>query len=98
MGHRCKGRMFQLDADNKCLIEVVDDDQQTSGAKVVDTEPTKISLQALSGTYNPRMMLLMGSIKGRDLSVLIDGGSTHCFIQDSMAYKLGLGLPSLPEF
>lgn len=97
-GHQCKGRMFRLDADNDCLIEMVDDDQQTSEAEVVDAEPTEISLQALSGSYNSRTMQLIGSIRGRDLPVLIDGGSTHCFIQDSVAYKLGLGLKSLPEF
>lgn len=72
--------MFRLDANNESLIEVVDEDQQSSVTEVENTDPTKISLQALSGSYNPRTMRLMGLIKRKDLSVLIDGGSTHCFI------------------
>lgn len=90
--------MFRLDVDNDCLIEVGDEDQQISVTGGENTEPTEISLQSLSGSYNPRTMRLMGSINGKDLSVLIDGGNTHCFIQDSIAYKLGLGLQSLPGF
>lgn len=59
---------------------------------------TKISLQALVGTFNSRTLRLKGTVRGRDLTILIDSGSTHNFIQDSVAYKLGIGLQSLKEF
>lgn len=30
--------------------------------------------------------------------ILIDSGSTHNFVQEAVAYKLGIGIQSLPEF
>lgn len=39
-----------------------------------------------------------GSIRGQLLSVLIDNGSTHNFIQEPVAHKLGIPLQELPEF
>lgn len=58
----------------------------------------EISLQALSSTFNPRTLQLRGKVKGRDLTILIDSGSTHNFVQDNVAYKLEVGLQPLPEF
>lgn len=64
-----------------------------------EEERTKeISLQALAGTFNPRTLCLKGSVRGRELTILIDSGSTHNFIQDSVAYHLGIGMQSLEEF
>lgn len=59
---------------------------------------TEISLQALAGTFNPRTLRLNGTVKGQDLTILIDNESTRNFIQDSVAYKPGIGLQSLQEF
>lgn len=58
----------------------------------------EISLQALSGTFNPCKLQLKGAVRGHDLTILIDSGSMHNFIQDTITYKLGLGLQNLPEF
>lgn len=90
--------MYWLDVDNDCLIEILDDEQQPLEAKLTNARLMEISLQALSSTYNLRTMRLKGLIGGRDMSILIDGWSTHCFIQDSMVYKLGLELRAFPEF
>lgn len=94
-GHKCKGKLFRLNAEQECLIEVVD--PMVEGAAEQEGE-MEISLHALSGTFNPRMLRLSGSIEGHQLTVLVDSGSTHNFIQRSVAYRLGIAIKALLEF
>lgn len=42
--------------------------------------------------------LLTLGLSGCKASILIDSGSTHNFMQDSVAYRLGFELQTLPEF
>lgn len=85
-----------------CLVEMceepLDEREQTEEPLTTEEGATEISLQSLAGTFNPRTLRLKGTIKGRELTVLIDSGSTHNFIQNSVAYRLGIGLQSLQEF
>lgn len=97
----CKGRMFRLDTDQGCLIKMCDEPPGGDEQLVTTTEEegvAEISLQVLSSTFNPRTLRLCGTVKGRELTILIDSGSTHNFVQDSVVYKLGVGLQPLPEF
>lgn len=61
-GHKCKGKLFCMDASQRCLIEVVDqssnDDQKEVAEDPVTT--TEISLQAFSGTFNSTTIRLTG--------------------------------------
>ncbi|XP_052171618.1 uncharacterized protein LOC127787594 [Diospyros lotus] len=50
----------------------------------------EISLHAMSGTNHPQTLWVIGKMKNREVTVLIDGGSTHNFIDQSTASKLGL--------
>jgi len=61
----------------------------------IDIEPSEeaipeISFHALAGTAHPQTFRIIGRVGNRDLTMLIDGGSTHNFIDQSVVTKLGL--------
>lgn len=58
----------------------------------------EIIMHALSGSFNPRTIRLAGSIDEQQLSILINSGSTHNFVQRSVACRLGIPVQTLPEF
>lgn len=55
-----------------------------------DAELLCISLHALTGQLVPTTLKLEGVINGRDVTVLIDGGSTNNFVLSCLAKHLGL--------
>lgn len=91
-GHKCKGRLFRMEAGGNCLIELVEQHCEEIESR------EEISLHALSGTFNPHTIRLTGWVRNRPLSVLIDSGSTHNFVQESVASRLGYEIQTLPEF
>lgn len=95
--HKCQGKLFQLCAENNCLVEFLESSEEETKTEVAGEE-IEISMHALSGSFNPRTIRLAKSIEGQQLSILIDSGSTHNFIQRSVAYKLGVAVRTLPEF
>lgn len=97
-GRKCKGRMFRMDAENHCLWEQFRTELETNEQEEERGGDMKISLHTLAGIFNPRTIRLTGAIQGQQLSILIDSGSTHNFIQDAMADWLGLQLHPLPKF
>lgn len=50
----------------------------------------EISFHAMAGATHPRTLRLQGVLKNREVTVLIDGRSTHNFIDQSIVYSLGL--------
>lgn len=86
-----KGKLFHMDANQGCLIEVVDqstaDEQEEVAEDPVTT--TEINLQAFSGAFNPWTICLIGWVLNQPLSILIDIGRTHNFIKESMVARLG---------
>lgn len=81
--HRCRGRVFCMGANNDCLVEILQQNNETEAGSSANglVTTTKISLHAFAGTFNPRKIRLTGWIQDRPLSVLIDSGSIHNFIQ-----------------
>lgn len=55
-----------------------------------DPIPAQISLNSLAGHIAPETLRLVGTISGQQVLILIDGGSTHNFIQEQLVRKLGL--------
>lgn len=49
-----------------------------------------ISLQALTGTPNPQTMRVRGYLGRLGVTVLMDLGSTHNFLNPQIAFQLGL--------
>ncbi|XP_028186557.1 uncharacterized protein LOC114373245 [Glycine soja] len=94
-GHRCKPRLHLLIAD--------EDLEPSSGFPLLDSltyttpEPgltPQISLNAMEGTPAPQTFRLLGSLCHHQAVILVDGGSTHNFIQSRVAKFLTL--PTTP--
>ncbi|WVZ00696.1 hypothetical protein V8G54_026765 [Vigna mungo] len=66
-----------------------DPELDTSPVDLLDL-PAQISLHALSGTRAPETLRLTVHIAHHPIRVLVDGGSTHNFIQKEVATRLGL--------
>jgi hypothetical protein len=76
-GHRCSRPQQFIMVDVQSNEEEDDVD--------IDIEPSEeaipeISFHALAGTTHPQTFRVIGRVGNRDLSMLIDGGSTHNFI------------------
>lgn len=84
-GHRCK-KLFSIqvcqdDSDDDAEMEIVND---TVG------QAPEISLHAMAGMHSSDTMRVMGSLRNKKVSVLVDTGSTHNFVCQQMAAKVGL--------
>lgn len=104
-GHKCKGQMSLLllegvvleGCDELCIEEVPVEIEETVDCDKV-TEPILENLYALIGNPNTRCLRLKGMILGKMLQMLIDGESSHNFIQTSVARYLGLDITPSPQF
>jgi hypothetical protein len=61
------------------------------------TPEAQLSLNALSGSGVSEILRMVGHIAKRGVSVLVDGGSTHNFVQAHVAQSLSLSQsPTVP--
>lgn len=83
--------------DDTSLTSYIDD----QAISITDTQPppqppeelavlVEISLRTMKGRSHPATLRIKGTIIGRDLVSLLDGGSTHNFLQLRLAKFLGL--------
>ena len=56
----------------------------------------EISIHALKGVANNKIIKVGGQVKDCNLMILIDSGSTHSFLDESMAKKLKCPLTGTP--
>jgi len=61
-----------------------------------DPLPTQISFHAILGHMAPKTLRVMGSISDQKVLILVDGGSTHNFIQERLVTMLGPHAQSTP--
>ncbi|KAF5778414.1 putative nucleotidyltransferase, Ribonuclease H [Helianthus annuus] len=59
---------------------------------------SSISYNALAGGCSASTLRFQGTVKGQAVQVLLDGGSTHCFVQTRIAKFLNLAIESIPPF
>ncbi|CAM8969092.1 unnamed protein product [Rhodiola kirilowii] len=64
-------------------------EQQAQPVDVMEEVPT-ISFHAMQGRAIPRTLRLEATLAGRQVLVLVDGGSTHNFVQTRVAKNAGL--------
>ncbi|KAA8522007.1 hypothetical protein F0562_012679 [Nyssa sinensis] len=87
-GHRCKKlfliELCEAEGDGDVVMEE-EDTEQTS----LNDRP-EISLHAISGSRAPETMRVRGTIGRISTTVLVDSGSTHNFISEVLAKKVGL--------
>lgn len=92
--HRCKGRVLLFIADNSDEPTLdtpsLDMEPPTPLTLDPDTNPPHISLHALSGLHSSETFRLNGIINHTNLTILIDSGSTHNFLQPRIAQFLRL--------
>ncbi|XP_027364265.1 uncharacterized protein LOC113871373 [Abrus precatorius] len=102
--HKCKARFFLL------VAEVPEDDTATPSESLGDRDPdplildtmhnelssAQISFNALSGLPAPEALRLLGLISKKQVTILVDGGSTHNFIQARVAKFLNLPMQPTP--
>lgn len=104
-GHRCKQAQFL------CLM-VEQEDSSSSEDPPTELQPTSavdaletqglldvpcISFHALTGQVVPSTLKIAGSVHGKDVIVLVDGGLTNNFVQKQLANHLGLVIQPLPD-
>ncbi|GMJ03418.1 hypothetical protein HRI_004011000 [Hibiscus trionum] len=104
-GHKCKTpQLFMLDDEG-----LVDETLGSSAAPSTALDPLQtpsdlvtdhstISFNALAGYHTPTTLRVSGTIQGNPVRILIDGGSTHNFIQSRVAKHLALPVTDTPNF
>ena len=89
--HKCASRVF--------LIIVDDDDDTKEDSHHInppdppvahDLDQAQISYHSLLGHLALETLRLLGSANNHQVVILVDGGSTHNFVQESLASQLGL--------
>ena len=83
------------------MLEGNEESEQAVTEEEEDEEEAKedngeISIHALKGVTNNKIMKVEGHVKGKGLMVLIDSGSTHNFLDEGTTKKLGCQLTGMP--
>ncbi|GAU45274.1 hypothetical protein TSUD_99960 [Trifolium subterraneum] len=99
--HKCKGRFFLLIADDDFDSDeppipppTIESPPPESPPIITDPSEAQISFHAMSGSTDQTTIRIPGRLANHPVTVLIDGGSTHNFVQTRLAKFLNL--PSLP--
>ncbi|XP_038722067.1 uncharacterized protein LOC120014221 [Tripterygium wilfordii] len=108
-GHRCPARrqLFYLDLVDSVEDEPVQPDRQLAEElQIADLQPpldsvqpsteTAISFHALTGYSHPTTLRFLAQVNGTQLQTLVDGGSTHNFVQTRVANALGFPIEVVP--
>ncbi|KAD3066393.1 hypothetical protein E3N88_34273 [Mikania micrantha] len=103
--HKCKTppQLLFFDDDNDSLDNF--DSSPSKDATLAETlqleevkTQSSISYNALSGGFSSSTLRFQGTVKGKSVQVLLDGGSTHCFVQTRVAHYLDFTIESIPPF
>ncbi|XP_043724096.1 uncharacterized protein LOC122671070 [Telopea speciosissima] len=88
-GHKCKNKFMLLvgEDDESCETNELfrQEDEIVANAALYE-----ISLHAFAGQVSPKTIRLKGNFHEHQVQILIDSGSTHNFIQEKVALRLGL--------
>jgi len=69
---------------------------QNDTSKLIEDNTPRISLATITGITQPQTLKLKGHIKNDNVTVLIDIGSTHNFLDIKIARKLKLFVYLVP--
>ncbi|XP_026433313.1 uncharacterized protein LOC113330698 [Papaver somniferum] len=89
-GHWCKRQqlfMLSVEAPVEEDVTVEEEVFEEEGETPVDSG-MEISLHALTGTISGDTIRILGLLKKHKISILIDSGSTHSFIDSALSTKL----------
>ncbi|KAA8519441.1 hypothetical protein F0562_013684 [Nyssa sinensis] len=89
-GHVCKKKqLFMIEAEEE---EDVFEDVVQEMEKEDVQEELQISVHALSGSLSYKTMRIKGKVKKNMVTILIDSGSTHNFLDPTMAKRTGASI------
>ncbi|XP_073260170.1 uncharacterized protein [Populus alba] len=87
-GHRCqRPQLFMIEDSTPADTDTNED--CTVDIATVESFP-EISFHAIAITEHPQTIRVIGKLKNKDVTMLIDGGSTHNFIDQSIVSQFGL--------
>ncbi|KAL5848937.1 hypothetical protein ACOSQ4_006950 [Xanthoceras sorbifolium] len=79
-GHRCERPQLFMIEDTE---ELVEETLESLANQQRQEELPEISFHAITGTTHPQTIRLQGRMKGKEVIMLVDGGSTHNFVDQS---------------
>ncbi|KAL5781782.1 hypothetical protein ACOSP7_006811 [Xanthoceras sorbifolium] len=79
-GHRCERPQLFMIEDTE---ELVEENLESLADQQRQEELPEISFHAITGTTHPQTIRLQGQMKGKEVIMLVDGGSTHNFVDQS---------------
>jgi transposase InsO family protein len=79
------------------LDSPIDNPVSEQSSPVTSPTDAQLSLHAMSGFPTPNTFRILGTIAKRQLTILVDSGSTQNFIQDRVAKYLGLPVTPAPQ-
>ena len=85
LGHRCQRPQLYMIEDIQ-----LNEPQPQDHPDHQDEPIPEISFHAMAGTNHPQTIRVLGKMKNNDITVLIDGGSTHNFIDQNIVAKYKL--------
>lgn len=91
-GHVCKMKLYMLSGEGEERENNNEDmsEEVGEGDTEVTEEDCHISIQAISGGMSHSTIKVKGEIKKQTITILIDSGATHNFIDPTTLNKLGL--------
>ena len=98
-GHKCNAQVYQLEILKEDSEELGEDEglqEEGEGEVVKEEDMPLISLHALNGASSYQTMRVNGKAGNATLHILIDSGSTHNFLDISVAKKLHCELRKIP--
>jgi hypothetical protein len=98
-GHKCnEKKLFYIEGPSEEEEdEPISEENKELGEESHDSQPI-ISCHALSGFMAPQTLKVVGFLKKQKVTVLIDSGSTHNFINKKLATCLNCFIYPAPEF
>ncbi|XP_062167070.1 uncharacterized protein LOC133873370 [Alnus glutinosa] len=102
-GHKCKSPrlylMFGLtlpmeEPSEDVFYDTTDFIDSVPAFDVVECKDPEISINAISGSPGSKSMRVLGVLQSHPVSILIDSGSTHNFLDPSMAARVNLSIIS----
>ncbi|KAK8947110.1 hypothetical protein KSP39_PZI006748 [Platanthera zijinensis] len=102
-GHKCPNRRqaYSMEVVVEAVGEMEEDGEEEQlefGAEGEETQGPQVSMNALTGVTHNQTMRVTASHQGQPISVLIDSGSTHNFLDEGPANRMQCHLDPIEPF